>query len=109
MHVTLPGEPMRSTHLCAAALLVAVPSAARAQATEGGRLELGAVTGAYLFSADSELGVNDSMEVPALRSFALFGLRLGWALTPRWSIEGEVVAIPTRDDGPGRGALVTGE
>lgn len=88
---------MSTTRLWIALLLL--PAVAQAEPT----FEAGLVVGGHLFSGTAELGADDAMEQPKLKSFALGGLRLGVGLGRRLAIEGEAMFVPTKVD-PGDGS-----
>lgn len=72
------------------------------------RVELGLTIGGHSFSANTELGVADHMTEPGAESSGLLGVRLAIPLVRRLALEGEAVAIPTKDDVLGDEATVYG-
>lgn len=93
---------MSTTRLWIALLLL--PAVAQAEPT----FEAGLVAGGHLFSGTAELGADDAMGQPKLKSFALGGLRLGVGLGRRLAIEGEAMFVPTKVDPGDGGANVVG-
>jgi len=98
-----------------AASLLAIPgllvaSTARAEGEKPeGTLEVGLFGGGHFFAKDGELGVADYPDlVPAIKNSGLLGVRLGYALFPRLSLEGELAAIPTADTFGGQPVFVLG-
>jgi outer membrane protein OmpA-like peptidoglycan-associated protein len=98
-----------------AASLLAIPgllvaSTARAEGEKPeGTLEVGLFGGGHFFAKDGELGVADYPDlVPAIKNSGLLGARLGYALFPRLSLEGELAAIPTSDTFGGQPVFVLG-
>jgi outer membrane protein OmpA-like peptidoglycan-associated protein len=88
-----------------ALFLLLVPAAASA---EPRRLELGLAIGGHAFSSNTELGVADEMTEPGPESNGLLGVRIAMPITGRIAVEGEAVAIPTKDDVLGDEATVYG-
>src|SRR5262245_46342088 len=72
------------------------------------RIEVGAAVGGHAFSPQSELGVDDDMSLPGPASSIAIGARAAYVVIPHLAIEGEALAIPTRDTGAGDSALAFG-
>jgi outer membrane protein OmpA-like peptidoglycan-associated protein len=72
------------------------------------RLEVGGAVGGHAFSADGELGVDDRVDEPGPEAGAALGVRAGYQLSRRLAVEGEAIAIPTKDDVLGDSAMVYG-
>src|SRR5690606_33499571 len=88
--------------------LVALCSLATAAYAEPNTVEVGAALGGHAFSANSELGVDDLSAHPGPASSVAIGARAAYLVLPRLAVEGEALAIPTRDAGAGDSALAFG-
>jgi outer membrane protein OmpA-like peptidoglycan-associated protein/opacity protein-like surface antigen len=91
----------RRTQLALATLvavgLLAPSGAAKADALDNLKLELGAFGGYHIFANDLELGVSDDRSVTSPKNAGLVGLRLGVVLHPMFALEFEGVLLPTSD------------
>jgi OmpA-OmpF porin, OOP family len=87
-------------------LLLLVPSVAFAKPIE---VELGGFLGAHFFSSKNELGaIAGSTDDTALADSFAFGLRVGFFVHPRISVEGELIFLPTATNNDATSAFVFG-
>ncbi len=80
-------------------------STARADLSD---LEVGGFVGVHFFAEDNELGVWDEPGADSLKNALAIGLRLGYAINPLLSLEGEALFMPTELRDAGASSMVFG-
>jgi outer membrane protein OmpA-like peptidoglycan-associated protein len=73
------------------------------------KIELGVMGGVHLFANDLELGVADAPGLTTPKNSGLVGLRLGFVLSPLFTLELEGELIPTADRQFDYRTFITGE